>query len=313
LKLLTFSNGQRTTFGAKVDSHIVDLPELVASSKYASGTVTFPDNLKSYLAAQDRVSDIVGEALDRVLKNGALDSLRAKGHAYLESEVTFLPPIEQPGKIICLGMNYKQHAKEMGREPPKYPTLFGKFANTLIGHKNDLVLPAISQMVDYEAELALVIGKSGKNIAPENAFDYIAGYTILNDVSVRDFQNRTLQWMQGKNFDKSCPVGPYIVTKDEASNPDDLKIELKLNDATMQLSNTSDFIFDVRTIVSYISQIMTLEPGDIISTGTPSGVGFARDPQVFLRPGDLVRIELEMVGTLENHVVPDQESHPCAL
>jgi acylpyruvate hydrolase len=303
LKLLTFSNGRRTTFGAKVDSYIVDLPELIASSKYASETLTFPDDLKSYLAVQDKVSDIVGEGLSRVLENGVLESIRAKGHAYLESEITFLPPIEKPGKIICLGMNYRQHAKEMGREPPKYPTLFGKFANTLIGHKNDLVLPAISQMIDYEAELALVIGKSGKNIAPENVFDHIGGYTILNDVSVRDFQNRTLQWMQGKNFDKCCPVGPFLVTKDEIPNPNNLEIELKLNDVVMQQANTSDFIFDVRGIVSYISQIMTLDTGDIISTGTPSGVGVARDPQIFLRPGDVVRIELEKVGTLENTVV----------
>jgi len=237
------------------------------------------------------------------LTNGGLKAQERSGSLYKESEITFLPPLNRPGKIICLGMNYRQHAQEMGREPPQYPTLFGKFPHTLIGHKNPLVLPSISQMVDYEAELAVVIGKAGKDIKREQALEHVAGYTVLNDVSVRDFQNRTLQWLQGKNFDRSCPVGPYVVTKDEVPDPDKLEIELKLNGTVMQHSNTSDFIFSVPTIIEYISQIMTLEPGDIISTGTPSGVGVARNPQVFLKPGDVVRIELESVGVLENSVI----------
>jgi acylpyruvate hydrolase len=257
----------------------------------------------SFLSDADRYLPIAEHTIKHVVASEGFEILQKMGLAYKEEEIFFLPPIGRPGKIICLGMNYRQHAQEMGREPPQYPTLFGKFAHTLIGHKNPLVLPSISQMVDYEAELAVVIGKPGKNIKAEHALEHVFGYTILNDVSVRDFQNRTLQWLQGKNFDRSCPVGPYVVTKDEVPDPDKLEIELKLNDTVMQHSNTSDFIFSVPTIIEYISQIMTLEPGDIISTGTPSGVGVARNPQVFLKPSDVVRIELESVGVLENSII----------
>jgi len=301
MKLLTFSHGKDTIFGAKVGSHVINLPELVALSEGEKNG--FPQDMASYFAAGDAAKKKAQRAL-ATIKSERIAELVSQGVALEEAKITYLPPIASPGKIICLGMNYRQHAQEMGREPPKYPTLFGKFSHTLIGHKQEIVLPMISDMVDYEAELALVIGREGKAIKAENALDFIGGYTILNDVSVRDFQNRTLQWLQGKNFDRSCPIGPYVVTADEVADPDKLDIELKLNDKVMQHSNTSDFIFSVPVIIEYISQIMTLSPGDIISTGTPSGVGVARDPQVFLKAGDTVKIKLEKVGMLENPVFP---------
>jgi acylpyruvate hydrolase len=300
MKLLTFSHAGNTTFGAKVDGWILDLPK-VAAAKQADNP--FPKQMLEFISDADRHLPVAKHTVDHVVASEGFEILQKMKIAYKEQEVFFLPPIASPQKIICLGMNYRKHAQEMGREPPKYPTLFGKFAHTLIGHKNPIQLPEISDQVDYEAELAIVIGKAGKSIKGEDAFKHIAGYTILNDVSVRDFQNRTLQWLQGKNFDRSCPVGPYLVTKDEVPNPDALDIELRLNGTVMQHSNTSDFIFSVPETIEYISQIMTLEPGDIISTGTPSGVGVARDPQVFLKAGDLVEIELQGVGRLENPVV----------
>jgi len=300
MKLLTFSHSGNTTFGARVDGWILDLPKVAASTQ---ADTSFPKQMIDFVSDIDRYLPVAKHTIDHVVASEGFEILKKMKIAYKEAEVFFLPPVGNPQKIICLGMNYRQHAQEMGREPPKYPTLFGKFPHTLIGHKNPIQLPEISDQVDYEAELAIVIGKAGKSIKAEDAFKHIAGYTVLNDVSVRDFQNRTLQWLQGKNFDRSCPVGPYLVTKDEVPNPDALEIELRLNGTVMQHSNTSDFIFSVPDIIEYISQIMTLEPGDIISTGTPSGVGVARDPQVFLKAGDLVEIELQGVGRLVNPVV----------
>ncbi len=173
------------------------------------------------------------------------DALAALGWATPISDTSFLPPILRPGKIVCLGHNYRHHIAEMGRNLPEYPVIFAKFANTLIGHRQPIVLPQASSMVDYEAELAIVIGRGGRDIAPEAAFDAIAGYTIFNDVSVRDYQRRTIQWLQGKTFDGTGPVGPAIVTADEIADPQALDITLHLNGEVMQHSNTSDFIFDI--------------------------------------------------------------------
>ena len=190
---------------------------------------------------------------------------------------------------------------------PQYPVLFAKFATTLIGHRRPIALPTVSNQVDYEAELALVIGRTGKDIPnTQAAFDYLAGYTIFNDVSVRDFQKHTVQWLQGKAFDGTSPIGPALVTTDEIRDPHALDITLRLNGEVMQQANTGDFIFDIPTILSYISEIMTLEPGDIIATGTPSGVGYARQPQVFLKPGDVIQVEIAELGVLENPVIAPQ-------
>jgi acylpyruvate hydrolase len=257
----------------------------------------------AFLQAGESAKEAAGQALAFATEGDNLAALKQVGLAHPVAEVEFLPPVPRPGKIICLGLNYHTHAAEVGREPPQYPMIFAKFANTLIGHRQPIVLPTVSKMVDYEAEMVVVMGRTGKDIKLEAAFDYIAGYAIFNDISIRDYQRRTSQSLQGKTFDGSGPLGPALVTADEISDPQALDITLRLNDKVMQHSNTSDLIFNIPTILHYLSQFMTLEPGDLISTGTPGGVGFARDPQVFLKPGDEVQVEISELGILENRVV----------
>jgi 2-keto-4-pentenoate hydratase/2-oxohepta-3-ene-1,7-dioic acid hydratase in catechol pathway len=216
-----------------------------------------------------------------------------------------LPPIPDPPKIICLGLNYRDHAIESGATIPKEPILFSKYATALIGEEDAIVLPPVSREVDYEAELVIVVGRAGRNIKPHEAMNFVAGYTIGHDVSARDWQLKKegKQWMVGKTFDTFAPVGPVIVTPDELTDPHHLPIRLRLNGQTMQDSNTSQMIFDVPSILAYLSQVFTLEPGDLIFTGTPPGVGFARKPPVFLKPGDVVEVEIEGIGVLRNPVI----------
>ncbi len=212
----------------------------------------------------------------------------------------WLPPVAQPEKIICVGLNYRDHAAESGMQIPTEPVIFSKYRNALVGAAGPVILPSNSGQVDYEAELAVVIGRRAKRVSEDEAAACIGGYTIMNDVSARDWQFRSSQWLSGKSFDTFAPCGPFFVTPDEVPDPQDLNIRLTLNGRIMQDSNTSNLIFGVPALISYISQILTLQPGDIISTGTPSGVGFARRPQVFLRPGDVVEIEIENVGRMRH-------------
>ena len=307
MRLVTFLSGNSTYLGALLDQQIVALPgayRLWLQTSGASHSATFPTSVLAFLQADAATRTLVDQVFAFASDEGNRASLAREGLLYSSSDITFLPPIPRPGKIICLGHNYRKHIAEMGRQIPQYPVLFAKFANTLIGHRQPIVLPKVSQQVDYEAELALVIGRVGKDIpqTPE-ALSYLAGYTVFNDVSVRDYQKRTIQWLQGKTFDGTGPIGPALVTADEVSDPQSLDITLRLNGEVMQHANTNDFIFDIPTILSYVSQIMTLEPGDIIATGTPSGVGDARQPQVFLKPGDVVQVEIAQLGVLENPVV----------
>jgi 2-keto-4-pentenoate hydratase/2-oxohepta-3-ene-1,7-dioic acid hydratase in catechol pathway len=218
---------------------------------------------------------------------------------------TLRAPVPDPRKIVCLGLNYRDHAAESGMAIPEEPVLFSKYATTLIGHQAEVVLPQVSTEVDYEAELVVVIGQGGRHIPRERAFEHIAGYTIGHDVSARDWQlNKPgKQWMAGKTFDTFAPVGPALVTTDEVPDPHSLGIRLRLNGKTMQESNTSQFIFRVDEVVAYLSKIFTLEPGDLIFTGTPGGVGMARKPPVWLQPGDIVEVEIDGLGTLRNPVV----------
>ncbi len=214
-------------------------------------------------------------------------------------------PIAAPEKVLCIGLNYLEHARETNSEIPSEPVCFGKYANTIGGPGSDIVLPTVSQEVDYEAELVVVIGKPAKNVSEENSLDYVAGYTVGNDVSARDWQKGRPggQWMLGKTPDTFAPIGPYLVTSDEVGDPGQLAISLTLNGETMQDSSTSDLIFGIKRIIAHLTQLMTLQPGDLIFTGTPSGVGVARDPQVFLKPGDQVSVTIEKLGTLTNPVV----------
>ncbi len=219
------------------------------------------------------------------------------------SEATIHAPLTRPKKLLGVGLNYKDHAAEIKAAIPKEPLLFGMYSNAIIGPEQAIVLPQMSRQVDYEAELAVVIGRRARHVPVETALDFVAGYTIVNDVSARDLQFSDSQWLRAKSFDTFAPLGPYLVTKEALGDAGDLDIELRLNGVTLQKSNTRNLIFKVADLVSYISRVMTLEIGDVIATGTPGGVGFARNPQVFMKPGDVVEIEIEGIGILRNPVV----------
>lgn len=223
---------------------------------------------------------------------------------YDPEKVRHLAVIPDPQKIICLGLNYRDHAIESGMEIPPEPVLFSKYPSALIGHGETIQLPSVSSQVDYEAELVIVVGQKARHVSEENALNYVAGYAVGHDVSARDWQlNKPgKQWMAGKTFDTFAPVGPLLVTRDEVQDPSNLGIRLRLNGQTMQDSSTKQLIFNVAYTISYLSQIMTLEPGDLIFTGTPPGVGMARKPQVWLKPGDVVEVEIDGLGLLRNSV-----------
>jgi 2-keto-4-pentenoate hydratase/2-oxohepta-3-ene-1,7-dioic acid hydratase in catechol pathway len=221
------------------------------------------------------------------------------------SEVKLLAPVPRPGKLMCIGLNYSDHAAEIEMKKPERPILFAKFATCVVGPGEPVVLPSISNEVDWEAELGVVIGKTAKGVSEEDALEYVAGYTVFNDVSARDVQLGDGQWVRGKSFDTFGPMGPALVTPDEVPDPHSLRISLRLNGAVMQDSTTGNLIFNVPELISFLSQVITLEPGDLIATGTPSGVGLGRKPPVYLKAGDHMVIEVEKVGVLETPVVAE--------
>jgi acylpyruvate hydrolase len=238
-------------------------------------------------------------ALDRARRALALtDDVRPLELA----AVTLQAPIPRPGKIICIGLNYRDHAAESNMPIPDYPAIFTKYVNAVTGPGAPIVIPRVTREVDYEGELAFVVGRRGRYISEEAAPDYVAGYMAFNDVSARDFQMRTSQWTIGKTFDTFAPMGPALVTADEIPDAHDLDIQVRIGEEVLQASNTRHLIFSVHRLVMYLSQVMTLEPGDVVATGTPGGVGFARRPPRFLKPGDVVEIEIEGVGILRNPV-----------
>jgi 2-keto-4-pentenoate hydratase/2-oxohepta-3-ene-1,7-dioic acid hydratase in catechol pathway len=225
----------------------------------------------------------------------------------IDGEIKLLAPVPRPGKVLCVGLNYADHAKESGQQPPPEPVLFNKLLTAVSAPGDPIVLPRVSKEVDYEAELVVVIGRKGRYIAEADARQYIAGYAVGHDVSARDWQLRKPggQWLLGKTFDTFAPFGPQLVTADEVGDPGNLRIQLRLNGKTMQDSTTAQLIFTVDQLVAYVSQVCTLLPGDIIFTGTPPGVGAARKPPVFLQPGDIVEVEIEKLGILRNPVVAE--------
>lgn len=243
----------------------------------------------------------VGAVLGR---DGWEEWARGGGPEHAVDGLDFGPLVTNPDKVICVGMNYRNHILEMGRAQPEYPTLFAKFRSTLIGANDDITLPSVSTDVDWEAELAVVIGRRIRHADRGQAENAIAGFTVLNDVSVRDYQNRTLQWLQGKMFEHSTPLGPWLVTRDEAPGPSRV-ITCDVNGERMQEADTADLVFDPVTLVVYISSIITLEPGDVIATGTPGGVGAARTPPRFLRGGDEVVTRIEGIGVCRNICRPE--------
>jgi len=219
------------------------------------------------------------------------------------NEVKIQAPIPRTRKnIICLGLNYIDHANETGSPIPQNPVLFTKPPTAIIGMDDPIILPRCSEKIDYEVELAFIFGKRGKNINEEEAYDYIAGYTILVDVTARDLQRKHLQWFKGKSLDTFAPIGPYLVTKDEIPNPHNLELMMKINGNIMQKSNTKNMIFKIPTLIKIISMDMTVEPGDIVATGTPAGVGYTRKPPVYLKQGDVLEASIEGIGTLRNKV-----------
>jgi 2-keto-4-pentenoate hydratase/2-oxohepta-3-ene-1,7-dioic acid hydratase in catechol pathway len=249
----------------------------------------------------ERVMDI-GDSVRSLLEEGALEKALPEGDELTLDDVELAPPVPDPDKIICIGLNYRSHAEEAGIEPPAVPTFFAKFRNALVPAGAAIPLPAASKKVDYEAEVAFVVGRRCNNVAEADALDYIAGYTLLNDLSARDLQFATPQWIPGKVFDGSAPCGPALVTPDEAGPPDQIEIELTLNGETMQSASTADLIFSVPALLAHLSSLMTLEPGDIVSTGTPSGVGSVRDPRVWLEPGDEIVISSPTLGRLQTKI-----------
>lgn len=216
-----------------------------------------------------------------------------------------LAPIPRPPKVICVGLNYRDHAEESKMEIPAVPTIFNKFPSSITGPGSPIILPKNSQKPDYEAEFAVVVGQGGRHIPAEYWRRHVYGYMCLNDVSARDFQMATTQWLMGKTFDTFAPTGPWLTTADEIENPHDLDISLEINGEVLQSSNTKHLIFDIPTLIEYLSSVFTLEPGDIISTGTPAGVGFARKPPRWLAPGDQVTVKVQGLGELKNPVVAE--------
>jgi 2-keto-4-pentenoate hydratase/2-oxohepta-3-ene-1,7-dioic acid hydratase in catechol pathway len=279
--LVTFDAGDGGRAGVLEGDRVVDAWALLGEPHRGG--------LRELLAAE-RVDDL----------RGRLGDSGAPSHPL--AAVSLLAPIADPEKIVCIGLNYGKHAAEGGMEPPPAPTIFGKYRNALAAPGATVTLPANSRKVDYEAEVAFVVGRRAKDIDEADALDHIAGYTLLNDLSARDLQFSTPQWMSGKVFDGSAPCGPALVTPDAAGPPDAIGIRLTLNGEEMQNATTADLIFSIPALLSHLSELMTLEPGDIVSTGTPEGVGSVRDPRVWLADGDEIVIESPTLGRLETRI-----------
>lgn len=247
--------------------------------------------------------DICGGGSDALKKASAYAATPPQGAVYPLVGTKLLAPIPRPPKFICVGLNYRDHALESNMAIPERPTIFSKFSNCVIADGEPIVLPAKSTQPDYEAEFALVIGKGGRYVLADKWQDHVFGYTIVNDVSARDYQLATSQWLMGKTFDTFAPMGPYLVTADEIADPHNLDIKITVSGEVLQNSNTKHLIFRIPELIEYLSSVFTLEPGDIVSTGTPAGVGFARKPPRYLRPGDECIVEVQGLGELRNPVI----------
>jgi 2-keto-4-pentenoate hydratase/2-oxohepta-3-ene-1,7-dioic acid hydratase in catechol pathway len=289
MRLVTFRSPQGPRAGVLDEGAVIDAWNALGEPERSS--------LRELIAAE-RLGDL-GEALAG--GKGPAAEKDAGGSLPLD-EVELLPPIPDPEKIVCIGLNYRSHAAEAGIEAPQSPAIFGKFRNALAAPGATVRLPAASQKVDFEAELAFVVGRTASEVSEEEALECVAGYTLLNDLSARDLQFATPQWMSGKVFDGSAPCGPALVTPDEAGPHDAIEISLRLNGEEMQAASTADLIFSVPQLLSHLSGLMTLAPGDIVSTGTPAGVGSVREPRVWLRDGDEIVIDSPTIGTLTTRI-----------
>ena len=270
------------------DSHAVDLSELDPK---------FPHELDDVIAGGPKLlADI----------SARLKAYKGKGHSIAALVPRF--PLARPGNVYCLGLNYAEHAKEGGHEVPSYPALFLRTRESLIAAGEPILRPIQSERLDYEAELMIVVGKGGRRIKEDDALEHVFGYTLFNDVSVRDYQRKTTQWTPGKNFDRTGPVGPVVVTRDALpKGAAGLRITSRLNGKTVQDDNTHHMIFPVATAIAAISEFATLKPGDLIATGTPQGVGHARKPPLWMKPGDTIEIEVDQIGVLANKIIAETE------
>jgi 2-keto-4-pentenoate hydratase/2-oxohepta-3-ene-1,7-dioic acid hydratase in catechol pathway len=277
MRLVSYRSGDSARAGVQTGDGVLDAAEILG---------TEPEGVRQLLAG-DRLGELTKKAGTGVQP---------------VTDTELLPPIPDPDKIVCIGLNYRSHAAEAGIDPPSEPTFFAKFRNALVPAGATVALPAASQKVDYEAEVAFVVGRRTRGIDAGEALDAIAGYMLLNDLSARDLQFATPQWMPGKVFDGSAPCGPALVTPDEAGAPDAISFALDLNGERMQEATTSDLIFSIPEVLARLSRLMTLEPGDIVSTGTPSGVGSVREPRVWLKPGDEIVITSPTLGELRTTI-----------
>ena len=251
----------------------------------------------------------VGRSLKHAMASGSLDKIKEVAAGLKAdlplADVEFEPCIPNPGKVFCIGINYRKHVLEMGRDLPEHPWVFTRTPDSFVGHDQDLLRPAVSEQFDFEGELAVVIGKTAHRVSASDALDHIAGYCCLNDGSIRDFQRHSSQFTAGKNFYRSGSMGPWLVTADEVGDAADLAVETRLNGEVMQASSTSDLIFDIPTLIEYCSTFARMEPGDVIATGTPGGVGAARKPPVWMKAGDTIEVSVARVGVLSNKVADE--------
>jgi acylpyruvate hydrolase len=298
MKLITFVHLGQERLGALV------APAESAGLRDASGARVYDLNRLDARLPADMLAFLTAGEPALALARQALATV-APEQAIRLADVTLKAPVPRPGKVIAIGQNYLEHAKESNAGAPPFPIIFAKYANSVIGHGEAIVIPSAVQKPDYEGELAVVIGRRGRNIAEGEALNFVAGYMPLNDVSARDWQGRTSQWVIGKTPDTFCPMGPALVTADEIPDVQDLTLRTIIGGEVLQEGHTSMMIFSVAHLIWDMSRVMTLEPGDVIATGTPSGIGAARTPPRWLRPGDLVRVEIEKVGVLENPVVSE--------
>lgn len=284
MKLITFSHQNITRIGAVVDNQIID----------SLGHAHIPSDMIGFLAAGHEAL----AAMQALINSG-------QGKRLNLSEVTLAAPVPRPGKYLAISLNYADHIAETGRERPEYPSFFTKQSTCVIGHGTAIQQPKVSDKLDYEGELAFVIGQRCRHVPVEKAHEVIAGFTIANDVSVRDWQMHAPTMMIGKSFDTCGPLGPWLVTTDEITDPHNLAIKTWVDEELRQNANTSQMLFNCYEMIAYLSQAMTLEPGDVISTGTPAGVGVKMKPRGYLKPGQTVRIEIEGIGTLSNPVIAE--------
>jgi 2-keto-4-pentenoate hydratase/2-oxohepta-3-ene-1,7-dioic acid hydratase in catechol pathway len=309
MRLVTYRQAAEPRLGALLGEQVVDLVLADAARREADPEARreapIPGEMLALLRGGETAMGIARRTVDRVRDGADGEALAAAGALLPLADVDLLPPLLRPPKIICVGRNYADHVAEVGRSIPEVPVLFARFTRTLVGANDPIVRPWVSDQLDWEGELAVVIGATARHVAAADAYRVIAGYSLFNDVTVRDYQLRGQQFTAGKNFDFSGPFGPSLVTSDEIPDPHALELEVTVNDERMQAASTGEMIFSIPQLIEHITEWTTLEPGDVIPTGTPSGTGHAQRPHRFLVPGDRVRVTIPELGSLENQVIQE--------